>query len=77
MKISILILPANWGYHKPWPKGRSGRQTQAPRAERTRDDTDTDTVLPAFKEAKRDKPYLIVLAGSAMGVMHHLERRSP
>jgi two-component system, cell cycle response regulator len=55
-------------------KRRSARQTQAPRAERTRDDTDTDTVLPAFKEAKRDKPYLIVLAGSAMGVMHHLER---
>jgi two-component system cell cycle response regulator len=55
-------------------KRRSGRQTQAPRAERTREDTDTDTVLPAFKEAKRDKPYLIVLAGSSMGVMHHLER---
>jgi two-component system cell cycle response regulator len=55
-------------------KRRSGRQTQVPRTERTRDDTDTDTVLPAFKEAKRDKPYLIVLAGSAMGVMHHIER---
>jgi diguanylate cyclase (GGDEF)-like protein len=43
---------------------------------RSREDTDTDTVLPAFKAAKRDKPYLIVLAGSAMGVMYHIEREA-
>jgi two-component system cell cycle response regulator len=55
-------------------KRRSGRQKQLGKAERPVDDTDTDTVLPAFKEAKRDKPYLIVLAGSAMGVMYHIER---
>jgi two-component system cell cycle response regulator len=56
-------------------KRRPGTKTQPGRAkERERDDTDTDAVLPAFKEAKRDKPYLIVLAGSAMGVMHHIDR---
>ena len=55
-------------------KRRAGRQASAGPAKQTRDDTDTDAVLPAFKEAKRDKPYLIVLAGSAMGVMHHLDR---
>lgn len=38
------------------------------------DDTNTETAHPAFKEPKRDKPYLIVLAGSAMGVMHLIDR---
>jgi len=56
-------------------KRRSGRQSPAGgAARRTADDTDTDAVLPSFTEPKRDKPYLIVLAGSAMGVMHLLEK---
>jgi len=59
-------------------KRRSVRTVQQqPRAEeRPREDTDTDAVLPAFRSAKRDKPYLIVLAGSAMGVMYHVERET-
>jgi len=56
-------------------KRRSVRPTHPARPEeRSREDTDTDAVLPAFNKPKRDKPYLIVLAGSAMGVMHHIER---
>jgi len=56
-------------------KKRSVRTVPTGRpAERLREDTDTDAVLPAFKAGKRDKPYLIVLAGSAMGVMYHLEK---
>jgi two-component system cell cycle response regulator len=41
---------------------------------KSQDDTNTETAHPAFKEAKRDKPYLIVLAGSAMGAMHLIDR---
>jgi two-component system, cell cycle response regulator len=55
-------------------KRRSGRQSQGGAAKRTQDDTDTDAVHPIFSEPKRDKPYLIVLAGSAMGVMHLLDK---
>jgi diguanylate cyclase (GGDEF)-like protein len=39
------------------------------------DDTHTDSASPIFtQKTKRDRPYLIVLAGSAMGVMHLIDR---
>jgi two-component system, cell cycle response regulator len=39
------------------------------------DDTDTKTAHPLFAQPpKRDRPYLIVLAGTAMGAMHLLDK---
>jgi two-component system cell cycle response regulator len=41
------------------------------------DDTHTDSASPIFtQKTKRDRPYLIVLAGSAMGVMHLIDRET-
>jgi two-component system cell cycle response regulator len=41
------------------------------------DDTNTRTLKPlAPQEQKRDRPYLIVLAGAAMGVMHRIDKET-
>ena len=37
------------------------------------DDTNTKTAHPLIEKPNRDRPYLIVLAGTSMGVMHLLE----
>jgi two-component system cell cycle response regulator len=43
--------------------------------ERSPDDTNTKTVHPLLEQkTKRDRPYLIVLAGTSMGAMHLLEK---
>ena len=39
------------------------------------EDTNTESAQPLFNQkTKRDRPYLIVLAGSAMGMMHLIDR---
>ncbi len=51
------------------PGKESARRMKSP------DDTHTDSATPIFSQkTKRDRPYLIVLAGSAMGVMHLIDR---
>jgi two-component system cell cycle response regulator len=45
--------------------------------ERSPDDTNTKTVHPLSEEKPtRDRPYLIVLAGSSMGAMHLIEKET-
>jgi two-component system, cell cycle response regulator len=42
---------------------------------KSHDDTNTESATPIFNQKPtRDRPYLIVLAGSAMGVMHLVDR---
>jgi diguanylate cyclase (GGDEF)-like protein len=43
-------------------------------AEKSADDTNTKTAHPLVEKPKRDRPYLIVLAGTSMGVMHLLDK---
>jgi diguanylate cyclase (GGDEF)-like protein len=48
-----------------------------PDAERSPDDTNTKTAHPLLdQKPKRDRPYLIVLAGTSMGAMHLLEKET-
>lgn len=42
--------------------------------EASADDTNTKTAHPLIEKPTRDRPYLIVLAGTSMGVMHLLEK---